>query len=99
MDKSIGDHIRAWRLKQGMSAADFIKRVNHQMSTTYLCRIELSRLIPSPSLLCKLADAIDVHPRMLLEIALKQRMSEFGMELYKRQEDALHEHLALKGGR
>jgi transcriptional regulator with XRE-family HTH domain len=63
----LGPRLRELREQQGLSVREFAKRIKR--TPGYVSRIEARGEIPSPNLLCEIADIHGIAPEELLNLA------------------------------
>src|SRR5690606_13724469 len=82
-----GQEIKRLRVEAGMTARDFAVRVGK--SVAYIGKIETQGEIPSPELVCQLAEVLGRDPELLLRIAKESYLSAAERELDRKFADAL----------
>ena len=79
---SFGSAIKAFRETEGMTQAQFSKKLG--FSVQNLCDIEKERRIPSPARASKIAKKLKLPERALIELALRDTLEAEGLK-YKEQ--------------
>lgn len=77
--KSLGETIKYLRMSKGMSLTDVAQRTG--VGKSFISLIENDERKPSPEVLERIADAIDVPGSFLKEVGFAQRPSEENREL------------------
>jgi len=93
LDKlSFGEVVQYLRKSKGWTVRDFIKQVQSKgqesISPAYITRIEQYGEIPSPELICRMADVFDYDENKLLECAKKIKVQRFNKTLEKKYQKA-----------
>ena len=66
--KKVGKRIKEVRLQKGISQADLVGRMQGEIDPTNISRIEAGRTNPTVYTLFRLAEALEVDAKELLEI-------------------------------
>ena len=66
--KKVGKRIKEVRLQKGISQADLVGRMQGEIDPTIISRIEAGRTNPTVFTLFRLAEALEVDAKELLEI-------------------------------
>ncbi len=66
--KKVGKRIKEVRLQKGISQADLVGRMQGEIDPTNISRIEAGRTNPTVFTLFRLAEALEVDAKELLEI-------------------------------
>ena len=66
--KKVGKRIKEVRLQKGISQADLVGRMQGEIDPTTISRIEAGRTNPTVFTLFRLAEALEVDAKELLEI-------------------------------
>lgn len=92
-ETSVGKIIRAERLKRDWTVKHFIEqlesRIQKRVSPAYITRIEQYEEIPSPELLCVIADVFGYDVEQLLGLAKEAKIRKFDENLEKKYRDAV----------
>ena len=87
--ESFGYKVQAARKKKGWAVKTFIDRLDVELSPAYITKIEVHGEIPAPSLICKIAEILDLDRAALLEAAKENKMRTFEESLEKKYEQAV----------
>ena len=94
--KSFGERIRAKRTSKEWTVKDFIQRLESKgqksVSPAYITRIEQYGEIPSPELICVIADVLEDDAEQLLECAKKIKVKRFNKNLEAKYQKAVGLH-------
>lgn len=66
--KLIGRRIKEMRESKGLSQVDVVGRMRGEIDPTNISRIESGRTNPTLLTLFRLAEALDIHPKELLDV-------------------------------
>lgn len=80
---NLGTKIRQIRLRKKMTIAQFIKKLRDKISPTYVTKIEVYGEIPSPDIICKIADVLDCNRTWLLNLAKEEKIQRFKEKMEK----------------
>ena len=70
--KKVGKRIKEVRLQKGISQADLVGRMEGNIDATNISRIEAGRTNPTVYTLFRLAEALEVSPKDLLDTEISQ---------------------------
>ena len=70
--KKVGKRIKEVRLQKGISQADLVGRMQGEIDPTNISRIESGRTNPTVFTLFRLAEALEVDAKDLLDIEISQ---------------------------
>ena len=91
-EKTVGKIIRAERLKRDWTVKTFreqiLSRIKGTVSPAYITRIEQYDEIPSPELLCVIADIFGYDVEQLLGLAKEAKVRRFDENLEKKYQEA-----------
>ena len=82
--KTLGEIIRSRRLQKGWTAKELIKKLDEDLSPTYIAKIELHDEIPSPELLSKMADVLGLGLERLVRIVKRDKIKQFKIYINKK---------------
>ena len=88
----IGKAIRKFRQDNGLTVKDFIKKLDVDISPTYINKLETSIEDPSPKVACKVAGLLGYRPEVFLQIIKDNKISKYNASLEKRNLEALSVH-------
>lgn len=77
MKKTFGEMVQAYRREKGWTVKEFIVRLGNDVSPAYITKIEVHGETPSPELMCKIAAALDVDIKVLLEAVREEKFEQF----------------------
>ena len=78
MENSFGEIIKAARTQKGWTVEEFISFLKSpRPSKAYICKIEKHGEIPSDSLICRMAIALNLNMRSLLNVALVLKVNDY----------------------
>ena len=89
---NFGDLIRSIRRRKGWTGKEFIEKLqlgDKKVSPTYITKIELYEEIPSPEMICKMADILDYDCHKLFETAKQSKLTNFTKNLDKKYQRAV----------
>lgn len=84
---SLGKRLRELRKGRGYTVREFAHLLNK--SPGYVSRIEARGEIPSPELLCAIAEIYEIQPDALLELAKQMQLKRVEQDIAQRHSDAL----------
>lgn len=84
----LADQIKCLRQNSGVTVRDLAARIGK--SPGYISRIEGRGEIPSPELLCLLAEVFGVTPESLLELAAADKIADVAQDIERRHTEALN---------
>ena len=70
--KKVGKRIKEVRLQRGFSQADLVGKIEGEIDTTNISRIESGRTNPTVYTLFRIAEALEVDPKELLDFEISQ---------------------------
>lgn len=70
MSKKFGNLIQQLRKNKGCTVKELIEKLDGQVSPAYMTKVEVYGEIPSPELICKIADILGHDQKNLLSIAI-----------------------------
>jgi transcriptional regulator with XRE-family HTH domain len=88
-DSSLGEIVRSYRKEKGLSAKEFIELLGGFVSPAFITKLEVYGEIPSPELICKIADVIECPAEKLLDLAKESKINGYHDSLEKKYKDAL----------
>ncbi len=88
-DLSVGERVRLFRQKHGLSAKQFIELLDGAVTPAFITKLEVYGEIPSPELICKIAAVIDYPAEDLLDASKKLKIKDNHDSLTKKYKDAL----------
>lgn len=74
MEKTFGDIIQECRKQKGWTVREFIEKLGIDLSPAYITKIEIHGEIPSPELICRMADVFGLSEKRLWETAKSNKM-------------------------
>jgi transcriptional regulator with XRE-family HTH domain len=77
IEKSFGKKVQEGRRNNGWTIRKFIEQLGIKLSPSYITKIEIHGEIPSPELICKIADVLGVDRLDLLETARANKIQSF----------------------
>jgi transcriptional regulator with XRE-family HTH domain len=83
----LADKVKAKRDQLGISVREFAVRLG--VSPGYVSRIEVRDEIPSPEMICKIADALEIKPEELLDLAKDDVLNRTKEDLSQKHTEAL----------
>jgi transcriptional regulator with XRE-family HTH domain len=89
MKKTFGEKIQAYRRGKGWTVKQFIEKLGNDLSPSYVTKIEVHGEIPSPELICKIADVFGIKEQELLEDAKEIKVQQFEDGLSKKYQRAV----------
>lgn len=90
--ESFGRIVQTARKNKGWAVRTFIERLGGELSPAYITKIEIHGEIPAPSLICKIAETLDINRDQLLEAAQENKVRMFQESLKRRYEEAVTLH-------
>ncbi len=66
--KLVGKKIKEMRIKKGISQADLVGKMQGEIDPTNISRIEAGRTNPTVFTIFRIAEALEVNPKELLDI-------------------------------
>lgn len=87
MDMRFAQKVRELRNKKGWSVYDLAKKI--EKSPGYISKIEARGEIPSPEMICKLAEVLGAKPDDLIEIAKAVKANEVSRAVQQKYDDGL----------
>ena len=72
----LGEVIRSHRQAMGLTAKEFINRLEGAVSPAFMTKLENYGAVPSPELICKIANVINCPPEKLLDLAKNQKLDK-----------------------
>lgn len=85
----LGERVRLFRKNNGLSAIQFIKMLDRDLSPAFITKLEVHGDIPSPELICKIADVINYPAENLLKEARESKLKDYHKSLEKKHRDTL----------
>lgn len=89
MSKAFGELIQKLRKEKEWTIKDFIEKLGGELSPTYITKIELYREIPSPEVICRIADVFKYDVEKLLDYAKKNKVDRFEKSLEEKYQKAV----------
>ncbi len=83
----LGKKLREFRRDRNLTVREFAKQIDK--SPGYVSRIEARGEIPSPELICRIAEFYSVQPEELLELAKAGQLDRVEQDLDARHQEAL----------
>jgi transcriptional regulator with XRE-family HTH domain len=83
-----GELIKQTRRARGWDVKEFIIQLGGDLSPAYITKIEVHGEIPSPALICKIAEVLRLDLQKLLSAAKKDKLGVFEKSLNKKYEQA-----------
>lgn len=96
MEKTFGNQIQIARRQKGLTVKAFIDRLGIEVSPAYITKIEIHGEIPRPSLICKMAEILELQEDELLDAAKENKIREFKQTLTKKYQQAVGLYMKLK---
>ena len=87
--KCFGEIIKSYRKEKGLTVKEFISKLGGGITPAYVTQIEVYAKIPSPELVCKIADVIGYESETLLNIAKNNKVEDYLNLIEKKHTDAL----------
>ncbi|MFA5880259.1 MAG: helix-turn-helix transcriptional regulator [Candidatus Margulisiibacteriota bacterium] len=97
MNKAFGELIQKLRKEKGWTIKDFIEKLGSDLSPTYITKIEVYGEIPSPEVICKIADVFNFDEKELLERAKQNKVERFEKSLEEKYQKASGLYRTQKG--
>lgn len=69
---SVGSKIREIRQEKGLSQLDLVGKMDGNIDVTNISRIEKGRTNPTVYTLCRIASALEVHPKEFLDFQIEE---------------------------
>ena len=69
---SVGSKIREIRQEKGLSQLDLVGKMDGNIDVTNISRIEKGRTNPTVYTLCRIALALEVHPKEFLDFQIEE---------------------------
>ena len=92
IDRKFGQLIKELRKKKNWTAKDFLEKLNiegSKLSSSYITKIEVYGEIPSPEIICKMADVLLFGVEALVELAKKIKITRFEKSLNEKYKKAI----------
>jgi len=89
MKKTFGEMVQEFRRKKGWTVKTFIEQLGQDVSPAYITKIEIHDEIPSPGLICRIADVLNVDYESLLKAAKDDKIKHFEESLEKKYQKAV----------
>ena len=70
--KSVGNKIKEIRLSKGLSQLDVVGRMQGNIDFTNISRIESGRTNPTVFTLFRIAEALEINPKELLDVEIPE---------------------------
>lgn len=83
----LGDRLKQLRATAGWTVRDFATRIGK--TPGYISRIEARGEMPSPELLCQIAEMYGVPPEEILTLAAEEKIAEVAREIEEKHATAL----------
>ncbi len=88
MEKTFGSIVQSHRREKGWTVKAFIEQLGKDISPAYITKIEVHGEIPSPELICKIADVLNIEYEKLLNPAKNDKVKHFTETLEKKYQKA-----------
>ncbi|OGT08328.1 MAG: hypothetical protein A2X78_03085 [Gammaproteobacteria bacterium GWE2_37_16] len=95
MNKEFGDLIQKLRKQKGWTAKEFLEKLgtigenDKLLSPSYITKVEVYGEIPSPEVICRMADVLDYDHEQLIEIAKNTKVNRFEQSLQEKYQQAV----------
>lgn len=98
MNKELGHLIQSLRKSKGWTVKEFIEKLGEQrVSPAYMTKIEVYGEIPSPELICRIADVLGGDQKKLIELAKEHKVTSFEKALEEKYQKAVGMYRLEKG--
>jgi ribosome-binding protein aMBF1 (putative translation factor) len=88
-NKTFAEIVQASRRNKGWTVKNFIDRLGNNISAAYVTKIEVHGEIPTPSLVCQIAEILNLNENELLEVAKSDKIKVFSQSLEKKYQHAV----------
>jgi transcriptional regulator with XRE-family HTH domain len=89
MNKKFGALVQQLRKSKGWTVKELIEKLGGQVSPAYMTKVEVYGEIPSPELICKIADILGYDQKTLLEVAKENKVDRFEKALEEKYQKAV----------
>lgn len=89
--EKLGALIRLHRKNKGWNVKQFIELLGGSVSPSFITKVEVYGAIPSPELICKIADVINCPPEKLFHLAKTEKLNEYKKSLDAKYNKVLNE--------
>lgn len=76
MEKTVGEIIRQARLEKGLTVKELFKKLNIDVSSSYMTKIETRGEIPSFKFICQIAPLLGLNARELFEQIKRKKLKD-----------------------
>jgi len=83
---TLGEKIKAARLKRGWTVKQLIERLGNSISSSYISKIEIEGEIPSPKMLKSLSRVLELKYDTLATYAKEEKLQQFKKGLAQKYE-------------
>jgi len=97
MNKEFGNLIQQLRKQKNWTVKEFIEELDGKVSPAYMTKVEVYDEIPSPELICKMADVLGYDQQKLLHTAKEHKKNKFEQALDERYQRAVGLYRLAKG--
>ena len=98
MNKELGHLIQKLRKGKNWTVKEFIEKLGEQqVSPAYMTKVEVYGEIPSPELICKMADVLGGSQKQLLDLAKEHKVFRFEKALEEKYQKAVGMYRLEKG--
>ena len=98
MNREFGNLIQKLRKNKGWTVKELIEKLDgQQVSPAYMTKVEVYGEIPSPDLICKMADVLGHSQQELLNLAKEHKISRFEKALEEKYQKAVGMYRLEKG--
>lgn len=88
MKKMFGEKVLSLRKENGWTVKEFITKLGGDLSPAYVTKVEVHGEIPSPELICKIAEIFGIKEQELLDAAKECKVQQYEKSLEKRYQQA-----------
>ena len=88
MDGPFNEIVQHCRKQKGWTIREFVEKLGGDISPAYITKIEVHNEIPSPELICKIAEVFKLNYQDLLNSARKNKVQLFDESLEKKYQKA-----------
>ncbi|MCL5875362.1 MAG: helix-turn-helix domain-containing protein [Candidatus Dependentiae bacterium] len=87
--EDFGKIVQSHRRQKNWAVRTFIDLLGEDLSPAYITKIEIHGEIPSPQLICKIAEVLGLDQQDLLAKAKEEKVKSFGALLDKKYQTAI----------
>lgn len=93
--KTFAEIVQAARRSKGWTVKNFIERLDNNISAAYVTKIEVHGEIPAPTLICQIAEVLNLNETELLDAARTGKIHIFTQSLDKKYQQAVGLHRSI----